>query len=83
MNISRINTDLRVAHGSMEELRLYKDCCARGDDITYYDPFENQNDKKDSRENVNRKKLLWYRTTILKCRKAMSCHMISNLKISG
>lgn len=56
-NMNVYSQAISVTRGSMEELESYKRYFEREDGITYYDPFKNKNDRKDSMANVNRKTL--------------------------
>jgi len=59
-NVVKLAHELSHAQCSMAELEWYKERCEKEDDIVYYDSFKNQNNKKDFRANVHRKKLLQF-----------------------
>ena len=59
-NVVKLARELSHAQCSMAELEWYKERCEKEDDIVYYDSFKKQNNKKDFRANVHRKKLLQF-----------------------
>nr|ABK24815.1 unknown [Picea sitchensis] len=56
-NVDKLAIELSLKQSSMAELEWYKERCEKEDGITYYDSFKKQNNRKDFRANVDRKKL--------------------------